>query len=81
MRIKAVRAKNIPPVWKALLSHPVGETAFGLAVGGGLALAVSPRARLFVEPMYRIAFTAEESTKYVPIKIGVVIGNKKRRDL
>ena len=51
------------------------ETAFGLAVGGGLALAVSPRARLFVEPMYRIAFTDEESTKYVPIKIGVVIGN------
>jgi hypothetical protein len=50
------------------------ETAFGAAVGGGFEMGFSSKASLFVEGTYRIAFTEDESTKYLPIRIGLVFG-------
>ncbi len=50
------------------------ETAFGAAFGGGFEMGISSSANLFVESTYRIAFTEDESTKYLPIRIGLVFG-------
>ncbi len=50
------------------------ETAFGAAFGGGFEIGFSSKASLFVQSTYRIAFTEEESTKYWPVKIGLVFG-------
>ena len=47
------------------------ETALSILLGTGLDFTINPKVKMFVEIKYGIGFTEGESTKYIPIKVGL----------
>lgn len=47
-------------------------TAFSIGFGAGLDVNLSDHVALFIEGKYAIGFTEDESTQYVPVKLGLV---------
>ena len=48
------------------------ETAFSIDFGAGLDITINEKIALFVEGAYTIGFTEDESTQYLPIRIGII---------
>lgn len=55
-------------------TRPEEGTAFSVAGGLGLRFPLSYTSAFFVEPAYRVAFTAGDATHYAPIRLGFVFG-------
>ncbi|MEE9553797.1 MAG: outer membrane beta-barrel protein [candidate division Zixibacteria bacterium] len=55
-----------------LLAEWVGnETAMAVALGAGLEVYLSPKISLFADAKFSLAYTDEENTKYLPVRIGL----------
>jgi len=55
-------------------SIPVSkESAFGTGIGGGVSYKLSRNLGIFLESHYIIGFTPEESIRYVPLRIGIML--------
>jgi opacity protein-like surface antigen len=47
------------------------ETAAGVAFGAGINIEMNPNMNLFIEGKYGVGFTENESTQYLPLKVGL----------